>query len=149
MKFTDNIGNKLNEILEKNNDAVSGYKAAREQVSDKHLRDFFASQVVERKDFGEQLAADLKSMGEKPEAGTSIAGDTHRLWMNIKSTFSSNNDKSVLTEAIRGEKNAIEEYDEILDAENVPTSTKDIMKKHRNKIQNAINNMEGLELSSN
>jgi uncharacterized protein (TIGR02284 family) len=145
MSYTDEVGKKLNELLEKNYDAEAGYKLAKDKVEKPELRDFFAQQAQERYNFGHELKDELKSFGQEPDKGTSIKGDAHRAWMNIKSTFSNDNEESILEEAVRGEKAAVEEYNDIINESTLPPSTKSILTKHRDNIQGALNKVNALE----
>ncbi|BAO54541.1 ferritin-like domain-containing protein [Nonlabens marinus] len=145
MSYTDEVGKKLNALLEKNYDAEAGYKAAADNVKNAQLKSFFGQQAQERYNFGHELKAELKSFGQEPDKGTSVAGDAHRMWMNIKSTFSSDNEESILEEAIRGEKTAVEEYNEIINETSLPPSTKSVLTKHRDNIQSALTKVNSLE----
>ena len=135
MKITEKIGNKLNILLEKNYDAEAGYIAAKENITDSHLKNFFNERATNRYDFGHEIKEEIRSFGEEPNKGTSIKGDAHRVWMNLKSTFSKNNEEAILEEAIRGERKALEDYNEILEDKDIPQSTKEILEKHRDKVQ--------------
>ncbi|SCY42617.1 conserved hypothetical protein [Nonlabens sp. Hel1_33_55] len=145
MNYTDKIGNKLNELLEKNYDAEAGYKLAKEKVNNSRLENFFDTQQKERYNFGHELKTEMKTWGQEPDKGTSVKGDMHRTWMNIKSTFSNNKEEAILEEAIRGEKKAVEEYNEIINDTDLPASTKTILTNHRNRIQETLNNVNVME----
>ena len=145
MNYTEEVGNKLNELLEKNYDAEAGYKTAKDQVENPQLKNFFGKQAEERYNFGHELKAELKSFGKEPDKGTSLKGDAHRAWMNIKSTFSSDKEEAILKEAIRGEKKAVEEYNEIINDTDLPAYTKTILTNHRNRIQETLNNVNMME----
>ena len=114
MSYSDKMGEKLNELLEKNYDAEAGYKNAAEKVENSALKNYLLSRAQDRYDFGHELKAELKTFGQDPEKGTSLAGDAHRLWMDLKTALTSDKDEAVLEEAIRGERAALDEYDEIL-----------------------------------
>ncbi len=145
MNYTKEVSEKLNALLEKNYDAEAGYKQAAEKVDNRVLKDFFNTQQQERYNFGHELKAEIKSYGESPERGTSLAGDVHRTWMNIKSTFTSDNEEAMLEEAIRGEKQAVEEYNSVLTETTLPASTKSLLTTHRNNIQKALNQVNAME----
>lgn len=145
MNYTKEIGSKLNDLLEKNYDAEAGYKAAKDNVKSTWAKDFFANQAQERYNFGHELKEEIRSFGQEPDKGTSVKGDAHRTWMNIKSTFSSDNEEAVLEEAIRGEKAALNEYDEIINDSTLPASTKNVLTKHRDNIHTALKSVENME----
>lgn len=145
MNTTERITNKLNILLGKNYDAEAGYIAAKDNVKDTVLKNFFKERATNRYDFGHDIKEEIRSLGQKPDKGTSIKGDTHRIWMDLKSTFSKNSDEAVLEEAIRGEKRAILDYDDVITEPDVPNSTKTILEKHKNNIQNALESLKKLE----
>ena len=138
MKYSEKISNKLNELLTKNYDAEAGYKLASENVKDNTLKEYFNRRAKERYDFGHQIKNEIKVYGETPDKGTSLAGDAHRLWMNVKSTLSNDNEEAILEETIRGEKNAIDEYNNILEEPNLPPTTESILNNQLNTIKSAL-----------
>ncbi|WP_124979378.1 ferritin-like domain-containing protein [Nonlabens xiamenensis] len=145
MNYTKEVSNKLNDLLTKNYDAEAGYKLAKDKVESNRLQDFFEKQQQERYNFGHELKNEIRSYGEEVDKGTSVKGDAHRTWMNIKSTFTYDNEEAILEEAIRGEKSAVEEYNEILSETTLPPSTKSLLTKHRDNIQGALNKVNAME----
>lgn len=146
MKYSEKISNKLNELLTKNYDAEAGYKLASENVKNNTLKEYFNRRAKERYDFGHQIKNEIKVYGETPDKGTSLKGDAHRLWMNVKSTLSKDNEESILEETIRGEKNAIEEYNNILEEPNIPPTTESILNNQRNNIKSALEEVKAFEI---
>jgi uncharacterized protein (TIGR02284 family) len=145
MNYTDKIGNKLNDLLTKNYDAEAGYKLAIEKVKSTKMKDFFEIQQKERYNFGHELKTEMKTWGQEPDKGTSLKGDAHRAWMNIKATFTRDNEEAILEEAIRGEKTAVKEYEEIISDTTLPPSTKNILTNHRDRIQKTLNTIDLME----
>ncbi len=145
MSYSSEISKKLNELLEKNYDAEKGYKLAAEKVENERLKSFFSKRAQERYDFGHELKSEIKNFGEEPDKGSSLAGDAHRTWMNLKASLSGDKDEAVLEEAIRGEKAAVEEYEDILKDSGIPASTANILLKQKNAIVAALNEVKTLE----
>ncbi len=145
MKYSEEVAHKLNELLEKNYDAEKGYKFAAEKVKNPKLQSFFSERAKERYDFGHELKSEIRNFGEAPEKGGSFAGDAHRAWMNLKTSFASDKEEAVLEEAVRGEKAAIEEYNDILKDTNLPPSTGNILTKQRNSITESLNKVKSME----
>lgn len=148
MSFSEEIANKLNALLEKNYDAEAGYKKAAEDVKNETLKTFFNSRAKDRYDFGHELKEEIRSFGQEPDKGTSLTGDLHRAWMDLKSTFTSEKEEAILEEAVRGEKAAVKEYNEIINDKEVPPSTANLLIKQRNSVEAALKKAEGLELVS-
>jgi len=145
MSYSKEVSNKLNELLEKNYDAEKGYKLAAEKVKRQDLKSFFSQRAQERYDFGHELKSEIRNFGETPDKGSSVAGDMHRSWMNLKASLSSDKDESVLEEAIRGEKSAVEEYEDIMKEKELPASTQNILMKQKNAIVASLNEVKTLE----
>ncbi|GAA4308384.1 hypothetical protein GCM10023115_37080 [Pontixanthobacter gangjinensis] len=145
MSYSKEISKKLNELLEKNYDAEKGYKLAAEKVKREDLKVFFAERAQERYDFGHELKSEIRNFGENPEKGSSLAADAHRSWMNLKTSLSGDKDEAVLEEAIRGEKAAVEEYENVLKESEIPASTANILMKQKNGIVASLNEVKTLE----
>ncbi len=145
MKFTEEMSNKLNELLEKNYDAEKGYKKAAENVDNTKLKQFFNEQAQKRYDFGHELKNEIRDYGETPDKGGSTTGAMHRTWMDIETAFSSNNEETILEEVQKGEKAAIEEYNEVIQDTTLPPTTQKILTNQRDTIQNACQSAKGFE----
>lgn len=145
MSYSNEVAKKLNELLQKNYDAEKGYKLAAEKVKNENLKSFFSERAKERYDFGHELKTEIRNFGESPEKGSSLAGDAHRSWMNLKASLSGDKDESVLEEAVRGEKAAVEEYEKAIDVSEIPASTANILMKQKNAIIAALNEVKALE----
>ncbi|MFC5193893.1 MULTISPECIES: ferritin-like domain-containing protein [Bizionia] len=139
MKFTEEISNKLNELLVKNYDAEKGYINAMNNVDNPEIKMFFKRRATERSQFAKELRTEILQYGEIPEDSGSFKGTMHRNWMSLKSTFTTNDAEAILEEAIRGEKASLEEYKEILKDRTLPPSIDSLLIKHKNAIQSAIN----------
>lgn len=145
MKYSESISEKLNDLLEKNYDTEKTYRYAAENVKDPGLKSFFNERAQERYDFGHELKSEIRNYGEVPEKGSSIKGDVQRSWMNLRTTFSSDKTEVLLEETLKGEKAAVEEYNEVLSNSDIPPSTQNILMKQRNGITAALNQVKSLE----
>ncbi|WP_104735415.1 ferritin-like domain-containing protein [Hanstruepera ponticola] len=139
MKYSEEISNKLNELLIKNYDAEKGYLNAMENVDSPELKMFFKRRATERSQFAKELRTEILRYGEIPEDSGSFKGTMHRNWMSLKSLFTSNDEEAILEEAIRGEEASLEEYKEILNDRTLPPSIDSLLTKQKNAIQAAIN----------
>ncbi|REG87803.1 ferritin-like domain-containing protein [Winogradskyella sediminis] len=143
--YTEQVGNKLNDLLEKNYDAEKGYAKAAENTEHSGLRTFFNRKSQERRTFGHDLKSEIRSFGQEVDKGGSFTGSAHRTWMDVKALFSADNEESMLEEAIRGEKASVNEYEEVLQESTLPSSTKSILESQKNQIQSDLSNVKSLE----
>lgn len=143
--YTEEVGEKLNNLLEKTYDAEKGFKKAAENVDNSALKSYFNQKAQERYSFGHELKSEIKSYNQDIDKGGSLIGGAHRTWMDIKALFSADDEESMLDEAIRGEKTAIKEYESVLTEISLPTSTKSILSSQKNKIQMGLSRIKTLE----
>ncbi|MDG5492934.1 PA2169 family four-helix-bundle protein [Psychroserpens sp. SPM9] len=143
--YTEEVGSKLNDLLEKTYDAEKGYTKAAENIEHAALKSYFKNKAQERYNFGHELKSEIKAYNQEVDKGGSLTGKAHRAWMDVKSLFSSDNEESMLEEAIRGEKAAIDEYQDVLSETSLPSSTKSILESQKNTIQNGLTNIKTLE----
>jgi len=146
MNYSEKVSGKLNALLEKNNDAEKGYKYAAENAKDPQLKAFFSERAQERYDFSHELETEIRDFGENPDKGSSLAGDAHRTWMNLKSSLSSNKDEAAMEEAVRGEQVAADEYEDVLKDRNIPPTTANLLLKQKNGIVAALNKLKSMEI---
>jgi uncharacterized protein (TIGR02284 family) len=135
----------LNGLLTKNYDAEAGYKEAAENTGSPILTNFFKEKAAQRYQFGHEIKLEIKSLGGKPDKGTSLIGDAHRTWINFKSALAFNTEEAILEECERGEKASVEEYDNFLTKHDMPASTRNIVLNQRNKINQSLRRVEVLE----
>lgn len=62
-----------------------------------------------------------------------------------KNWFAADSEEVMLEEAIKGEKAAIEQYEEVLDETNLPPSTETLLTQQKNKIKAGLENIKELE----
>ena len=63
----------------------------------------------------------------------------------MKALFSLDDEESMLEEAIRGEKAAIEEYEDVLEDTSLPSTTATILRSQKEAIKNGLSNIKILE----
>ncbi|MBE7685658.1 PA2169 family four-helix-bundle protein [Tenacibaculum piscium] len=144
--YTEEVANQLNSLLEKNYDAEKGYRTASENAKNNNLTLYFEQKANERKNFTQDLKAEIKNFGKTPKQNGSLTGSVHRVWMNTKSFLSPETDEAMLEEALRGEKSALEEYDQVINSKEVlPKSTTLILENQRNMILKDAVNIKRLE----
>lgn len=140
------IESKLSEIIEKNEDAIKGFEKAADNADEAGIKSFFLKRAENRRSFLTQLRNSVPELdlGDREIEG-STTGAAHRTWMDIKSFFSADDDEAMLEEAVRGDKAAVEEYNEVLAETHVPMKVKEILREQRDSIQNDLETSDILE----
>jgi uncharacterized protein (TIGR02284 family) len=136
----------LNKLLTINHEAERGYKEASENAKDAELKSLFMAQSRQRGEFAMELDREVRTLGGEPDGGTSIASDLHRAWINIKSTFSSDDDKATVQECQRGDQEALDNYNSVLQETDLVASTRELLLRQKQSIDSAHASMARLAL---
>ncbi|MCS4066528.1 MULTISPECIES: PA2169 family four-helix-bundle protein [Pseudomonas] len=102
----------LNDLIEYSKDGEKGFKASADDVKNPELKAFFAQRAGECANAAGELQSEVRRLGGDPETSTSISGDLHRGWVNLKSMVTGKDEEAVLNEVERGEDHALKAYKE-------------------------------------
>lgn len=143
--FDSKIFNEIREILEKNKDAQKGFATAAKNANAAALKNYFETKSKDRKGFNKKLLAAIRSGYPNREVEGTFTGTVHRAWMDVRSMFSADDDESMLREALRGDRAAIEEYDEVLNYKMLPIELRHLLSGQRESISTDVRNNSTLE----
>jgi len=105
----------LNDLIEFSKDGEKGFATCAEDVKRADLKVYFEQRSRECASAAAELQQHVRSLGGDPETSTSVAGDLHRGWVNLKAMVTGKDDKAVLNETERGEDHALKAYKEALE----------------------------------
>ncbi|MCU1724836.1 MULTISPECIES: PA2169 family four-helix-bundle protein [unclassified Pseudomonas] len=105
----------LNDLIEFSKDGEKGFKTSAEDVKNPELKAFFVQRGTGCADAAAELQQHVRSLGGDPETSTSLSGDMHRGWVNLKSMVTGKDEEAVLNEVERGEDHALKAYKEALE----------------------------------
>lgn len=140
------ILDQLNKLLTTNRDAEKGYQEAAESAKDTELKSLFLAQSRQRGEFVMELDREVRTLGGNPDNGTSLASDLHRAWINVKSTFASNDDKATVQECQRGDQEALDTYNSVLQDTDLVASTRELLLRQKQSVETAHASMARLAL---
>ncbi|MDB4921261.1 PA2169 family four-helix-bundle protein [Mucilaginibacter sp.] len=102
----------LNDLIEINNDRVAGFTHAAKELNDKDLdlKVLFKELRDDSRENVHELGTAINKNGGEVEMSMSGSGTLHRIWLDVKATFSGHNRKSILAECERGEDAIIKAY---------------------------------------
>lgn len=135
----------LNELLERNYDAEKGYKKAAEDIDNSLLKDFFRDYSGQRYNFGHELKDEINTLGGEPQKGSDVKADLHRAWIDVKSIVTGKDTEAVIKECIRGEKKALEDYEDALRRSDIPATSREVIQRQHDQIQSAVNRLNEIE----
>lgn len=142
----DEAVNNLNELLEKNYDAEKGFKKAMEKTENSSLKNFFKKQAVIRNRFKTEIEKELHNLNAHPKLKDGHeTGAIHRVWIDLKTAFSGNDDEAILEECLRGEKASAKEYEGKLNKGHFSPQVRTILTSQLHEIKNTISTVKRLE----
>lgn len=108
----------LNDLLHITNDRIKGFERVEGKVWESYsdLKGEYDKMISQSKIMKNEIINLITERGGKPDEDTSsLAGNLHRTWIDIKNSLPvTNNDQETLENVVFGEKHAIEAYDNAL-----------------------------------
>jgi len=108
----------LNDLLHITNDRIKGFERVEGKVWESYsdLKSEYDKMISQSKIMKNEIINLITERGGKPDEDTSsLAGNLHRTWIDIKNSLPvTNNDQETLENVVFGEKHAIEAYDNAL-----------------------------------
>ena len=116
MQTNEKIVEVLNDLIEINNDRVTGYEKAIEETKDLDvdLRAIFQSMANDSRKYAAELTQEVNRFGGEATTDTTTSGKIYRAWMDVKATFTSHDRQSVLESCEFGEDAAQKAYNAAL-----------------------------------
>lgn len=105
----------LNELIETCRDGEEGFRVCAEDISRPELKSLFEKRARQCSDAAVELQEQVRRLGGEPETDTSVAGDLHRRWLDLKSLITGKDDEAILSECERGEDVAKRSYQRALE----------------------------------
>lgn len=109
----------LNDLVMINNDRVAGYEKVLSETKEieNDLKSMFSNLADQSRGFAQDLSNEVTKLGGEPATGTLTSGKLYRVWMDVRSAFTTDNRKAVLENAESGEDAAKTAYAEAVKAE--------------------------------
>lgn len=146
---TQPIVDTLHKLIELNKDSDRGYKEASENIDDPELKTILYRLSQQRAEFRGDLEDILhKDYKDDANPSESFLSKLHRSWMDFKTTLSSNDNEAVLDECVRGEKHAIDDYEDALKAK-LPNYIEEKIKEQLGLIKGALNQIQEFKKTVN
>ena len=106
----------LNDLIQINNDRLTGYEKASKALSaaDVDLKAIFTQMSAQSRKYTTELSAEVGRLGGQPSTSTTASGKIYRAWMDVKAVFTGKDRHAVLESCEYGEDAAQKAYDHAL-----------------------------------
>ncbi|MFD2285392.1 PA2169 family four-helix-bundle protein [Pedobacter petrophilus] len=112
----------LNDLVQINNDRITGYEKGRTELKDEDadLKALFLDMISESQKYKMALGTEISALGDDIDTGTTNSGKIYRAWMDVKALFTGHDRKTVLNNCEFGEDAAQNAYKMALEVEDLP-----------------------------
>ena len=120
MATNEKLAEVLNDLIEINNDRITGYEKAADETKDTDvdLQAIFHKMADESRKYKSELTQAVGNLGGDPEtSATTNSGKIYRIWMDVKATFTGHNRHAILENCEFGEDAAQKAYKMALESD--------------------------------
>lgn len=113
----------LNDLIETTLDSADGYSEAAKDADNSQLKSLFASRSTERRAAAGKLQQGVRSLGGEPEDDGTVLASAHRMFVNLRASVTSNDNKAVVDEVERGEDHIKAKFEDAMKDTDVSPAT--------------------------
>jgi uncharacterized protein (TIGR02284 family) len=133
----------LNGLIEICRDAARGFTLAADHVADPELKRIFSEAAHQRDLFAAELLPYAQRLGGENDAMGTTKGALHRGWMMVKDAMMTNDERTVLREAIRGEKASANTYADAVEGM-LPPNARPVIERQYSEIRGVQRDLDAL-----
>jgi len=117
----------LNSLIETTLDSANGYREAAENAQSSQFSSMFSDRAMRREQLVSELQQEVRSFGGEPETDQSLLGKAHNKFVDLKNAIMGGDDKAVINEVERGEDMIKAKYAAVIDDDELPTTSRDLI----------------------
>jgi len=140
----------LNDLVQINNDRITGYERAIKEATDDSadLKTLFTKFISDSHHNKMELGTEIQALGEDMDNDTTTSGKIYRAWMDVKAVFTGNDRKAILASCERGEDAAQSAYKEALADEELPAFLRETITRQKLTLRAAHDEIKALRDSA-
>ncbi|NNF34054.1 MAG: PA2169 family four-helix-bundle protein [Saprospiraceae bacterium] len=131
----------LQDLINRLFDAEKGYREIIKATSIPTLKGWMKRYATERQSMREDLVEAYKKLGGSPEVSTTLIGDMHRAFIDIKVNGAWDNFESIVTEIERGASTLISDYEDTLKEVKMPAHLVTLLNDQKLLVENELRNL--------
>ncbi|ETZ20845.1 PA2169 family four-helix-bundle protein [Pedobacter sp. V48] len=136
----------LNDLIQINNDRVTGYEKAISELgeNDSDLHPLFSEMIRQSNQLKSTLTQEIQVLGASADTGTTTSGKVYRAWMDIKAIFTGHDRETVLNNCEFGEDAAQKAYKMALEAEGLSGNLRSIISEQKTDLKTSHDKIKTL-----
>lgn len=137
MKANENVIGVLNDLIKINIDRITGYEKAIKETpdDDTEIKRLFERMADESREYRSQLTEEVRKNGGSPADERTLPGKIYQVWMDIRSTITTNDENTVLALCEFGEDAAQRAYEKALDEKDLPSEIRQRIESQRSALK--------------
>ena len=139
-KLTEQLQN----LLSIANDSIAVYKKASNDAKGPEFTTLFNDYMIQRSEDAAELKAAINTMGGNAEQSGSVLGTLNRYWIDIKTTISNDEERTLLEASESHDRSAIAEYDAVLRSTEITPELRALLEEQRAGIEKALTRAQQL-----
>ncbi len=128
-------------------DGENGYREAADEAASNELKTRLLRLGQQRTSFRGELEGEVRRLGGDPKESGSAGAALHRTWLNVRDAVTGKDDEAILIESKRGDKAALDNYEDVLGRE-LPADVKEVVARQHREIGEAYSELDGRQQAS-
>ena len=135
----------LNSLIETTLDSADGYAEAAKDAKSQSLITLFRERSSERKQVASTLQQRVLLLGAEPEKDGTVLASAHRVFVNLRASLTSNDNKAVVDEVERGEDHIKAKFEDAMQDKDVSPDTKAVITDVYTSVRNGHDQMRDIK----
>ena len=135
----------LNSLIETTLDSADGYAEAAKDAKSPSLVALFRDRSAERRQVASTLQQRVRSLGGEPEDDGTVLASAHRMFVNLRTSLTSNDNKAVVDEVERGEDHIKSKFEDAIKDTDVSPDTQSVITDVYTSVRNGHDQMSDIK----
>jgi uncharacterized protein (TIGR02284 family) len=135
----------LNNLIETTLDSADGYAEAAKNAKSEQLSSLFRARAGERGTVAATLQDCVRSLGGEPEDDGTVLASAHRMFVNLRASVTSNDNKAVVEEVERGEDHIKSKFEDAMNDKDVSPTTISIIAEAYTSVRSGHDQMRDIK----
>lgn len=135
----------LNSLIETTLDSADGYAEAAKNAKNGSLTSLFNERSTERRQVASALQQRVRLLGGEPEDDGTVLASAHRMFVNLRTSLTSNDNKAVVEEVERGEDHIKSKFEDAMKDQDVSSDTRAVITDVYASVRNGHDQMRDIK----
>lgn len=135
----------LNNLIETTLDSADGYAEAAKDARSEPLVSLFRERADERRQVASTLQQRVRMLGGDPADNGTMAASAHRMFVNLRTSLTSNDNKAVVDEVERGEDHLKSKFEHAMNDKDISADTEAVIADMYTSVRNGHDQMRDIK----